>query len=260
MNKKKITALFEYRLIPELMAFVPKEGRKSLLKSLMNLQSAIYRLDSYLESKWKLKDENLEVFWDEIYRIIMGMNFTMEEAQKMTSSIRRYQLHEQQLRANKLPTRLDPEYYYYYKSCDVRLMRHIILSKAETEIKGLNVSNWRYYDLITEINDDIEDIFEDLDVINGNMFLVKIYQDGLKEAVSYFDDLLDEILVKSVERAHKKDSERIKEIKSQTFKRYVETKQLLLSQRKAIKKKGLNKKSPIIKRLNKMNPASTSDE
>ena len=234
------------------MGFVPKSDRKALLKSLIQLQTAIYRLDSYLESKWKLKEEKLEGFWNDIYSIVTGMGFTMEEAQKMTSSIRRYQLHEQQLREKKIPTRLDPEYYYYYKSCDVRLMRQIILAKAETDVKGLNVSNWRYYDLITEINDDIEDIYEDLEVYNGNMFLVKIYQDGLKEAVSFFDDLLDEILVKSVERAYKKDSDRIREIKAQTFKRYVETKQLLIAQRKTIKKKGLDKKSQMIKRLDKI--------
>ena len=60
-----------------------------------------------------------------------------------------------------LPTRLEMEYFYFYKSCDVKLLRRLIY---ETRLKGSksfgSLSDWRYFDLVTEVNDDVADILK----------------------------------------------------------------------------------------------------
>lgn len=256
MNKAKIDELFEYRRVPELLSEVSKDTRKGLKKKLMKLQASIYNLDHYLESNWKLDVSKLEQLWERIFAQMEDLNIPQKDVSRLLSSIRRYQLHESQLRENKLPTRLDPEYYYYYKSCDVRLIRNIIYKNAPELSKRQNVTDWRYYDLITEINDDIDDFFEDLDNINGNMFLIKAFQDGVNEAADFFDEFLDQILIKSINRSGRKSNEDLKLIKKWTFNRYVETKQLLEKRRKSILKKGINPKKAMIKRLRKLEKKS----
>ncbi len=253
MEKAKITALFEYRKIPKLMEYVPKKRRKKLYKELIKLQAAIYELDTYLESNWKLKKRDLIHYWTQINTRLHKMAIPYKEAFQLTQNIRRYQLHETQLRENKLPTRLKPEYYYYYKSCDVRLMRNLIYREAPELLKLHSIADWRYYDLITEVNDDIEDFSEDLDTINGNMFLIKTYQDGIKDSTLFFDSFLDEIAVKSENRFKEKEIKSLSDIHKWTMKDYERTKNLLKKQKKSIKKKGISNKKLLIKKLNKLN-------
>ena len=252
MNKKKIEQLFEYRQLPLLMKSVAKSDRKSLNKKLIRLQAAIYDLDSYLENNWKLSDDAINECWNVINSRMKELDVPDSQIEKLTASIRRYQLHESQIRQNKLPTRLDPEYYYYYKSCDVRLIRNLIYRSAPVLGKTESVTDWRYYDLITEINDDITDLYEDLDTINGNLFIIKIFEEGPDKTIRFFSDFLDDILIKSVERSRTKTREELKYISDLTFQRYIETKVLLKKKHKEILKKGINSKKVLIKRLKRI--------
>ncbi|MBT8229017.1 MAG: hypothetical protein KJO50_02070 [Bacteroidia bacterium] len=252
MEKKKIEKLFKYRQLPVMMQTMPKEERKALNKKLVKLQSAIYALDLYLESNWKLSDEALNNYWNEINSRMDELGVSADGRTKLTASIKRYQLHESQIRENKLPTRLDPEYYYYYKSCDVRLMRNLIYRFTPQLAKSESATDWRYYDLITEINDDIGDLYEDLDTINGNLFIIKIFEEGLEESVKFFSDFLDDILLKSIERFRSKSKEELRYISNLTFVRYVETKSLLNKMKNDIEKKGISSKKAMIKKLRKL--------
>ena len=59
---KKIIALFEYRLFPELLALAQdfsEESKADLWEKLISLQTAIYHLDAHLEANWNTKDETL---------------------------------------------------------------------------------------------------------------------------------------------------------------------------------------------------------
>lgn len=245
--KKKIKELFEYRKIPFLLSYLPKEDRRWLRTKLYKLQSAIYDLDSYLEQNWELDDECLEEYWDKIYDCLEVLDIYGEEAKELTKHIRKYQLHETQLRKEILPTRLTREYYYYYKSCDVRLMRNIISLYSEEYAKEISLSDWRYFDLITEIDDDIEDIFEDQSTINGNLFNILIHEQGLKKTVKEFSNLIDSFAKISEERILKTKNKKQRKIHKWTISYAKKTKKLLNINKKKIKKSGLKSNQGLFK-------------
>ena len=158
MKKNKIVSLFEYRKLPQLIGKLDGVDKKGLYNKLIEVQRAIYDLDAYLESRWTLQDRILKDLWNNILSAVKECGYDDKGAENITKSIRRYQLHEMQLRDNKLPLRLQAEYYYFYKSCDIRLMRQIIYDQSLELRKKHSVTDWRYYDLVTEVNDDVTDI------------------------------------------------------------------------------------------------------
>jgi len=237
--KKKIKKLFKYRKIPFLLSYLPKEDRRWLRSKLFKLQAAIYDLDLYLESNWQLDSDSLDKYWQGMFQCLEVLDIRGNEAKELTKHIRKYQLHETQLRKGILPTRLTREYYYYYKSCDVRLMRNIIALYSEECAQEISLSDWRYFDLITEIDDDVEDIFEDQITINGNLFNILIHEQGLKKTVKEFKNLLTDFEEKSQIRTEKSKNNKQKKIHKWTVQYTQATKKLLKINRKKIKKMGL---------------------
>jgi hypothetical protein len=59
------------------------------------------------------------------------------------------------------------------------------------------LSIWRYFDLVTEVNDDVVDVFEDLDFINGNIVLLSMMSEGKDATLSKFFKFLDDIHVQA---------------------------------------------------------------
>jgi len=243
--KEKIQELFEYRKIPYLLSFVKKKERKWLVKSLIQLQKDIYELDSYLESKWNLKTKKLDKYWSKINRTLSKLGYSPEESHKLTSHVRKYQLHETQLRERKMPSRLSKEYYYYYKSCDVRLTRTIIFDYTENDKYSCDITDWRFFDLITEINDDIEDIFEDQDTINGNLFNILIHEVGLEIASKQIYTVLNEFYDASNDRYRMTKNIDKLNIMKWTSEYYFDTVELLRKNSKAIKKKPFDDKAGL---------------
>lgn len=235
----KIEELFEYRKIPFLLSRVKKKERKSLKKKLFKLQRDIYKLDNYLESNWVLKDKKLEKHWGRIYKTLANLGFNNIESNDLCKHIRKYQLHETQLRENKMPTRLSEEYYYYYKSCDVRLMRVIIGAYTEDDKITLDLSDWRYFDLITEINDDVEDIFEDQKTINGNLFNIMIHERGIEVTFKVFYEKLTEFLNASLKKFLMTNDKDKLSLMKWTAINYYETVELLYKNKDLIFKKPL---------------------
>lgn len=251
--KDKIQELFEYRKIPFLLSQVDKKQRKALSDGLIQLQKDIYKLDRYLETNWELKTKKLDKYWIKIYKTLARLGFDALESEKLTSHIRKYQLHETQLRENKMPTRLSKEYYYYYKSCDVRLMRSIIAEYTAISKKSFEVSDWRYFDLITEINDDVEDIFEDQETINGNLFNILIHEEGLEQAKSAFYGILTEFYDSSNEKFRMTTNKYKLMIMKWTAEYYFDTVELLTKNSKKLKKNPLIDKSGLYRFINNEN-------
>lgn len=237
--KDKIQELFEYRKIPFLLSQVNKKDRKSLGKGLIRLQEDIYILDRYLESNWVLKSKKLDKYWRKIFKTLSKLGFDATVSENLVSHIRKYQLHESQLRDGRMPTRLSEEYYYYYKSCDVRLMRAIISEYTDDSKKSFEVSDWRYFDLITEINDDVEDIFEDQETINGNLFNILIHEQGLDQASNQFYNILTEFYDASNDRFRLTKNNYKLQIMKWTAEYYFDTVELLNKNTKKISKKPL---------------------
>jgi hypothetical protein len=233
----KIEELFEYRKIPFLLSRVKKKERKPLKKKLISLQKDIYKLDSYLESNWDLKEKKLDKHWNRIYKTLAKLGFNENESDDLCKHIRKYQLHETQLRAHKMPTRLSEEYYYYYKSCDVRLIRVIIDAYTKDDKISLELSDWRYFDLITEINDDVEDIFEDQKTINGNLFNIMIYERGLEATVKVFYEKLTEFYNAASKKFLMTNDQDKLSLMKWTAINYYETAELLKKNERLIRKK-----------------------
>jgi len=202
---KKIDLLFTYRKFPELFSTANQQFEKHpLKKKLVDLQVAIYRLDHYLESHWKIKKTELSKKWSAIYSALSDCGVPKKLHHEYCKLIYKYQKHELYLREQKLPTRFNKEYYYYFKSCDVKLLRRIIFDHFPTLLSQFPHSDWRAFDLITEVNDDIEDIFEDCHTINGNYFLIQWITQNPLEAKKQFVAFIEEIKTKDLNRLAKK--------------------------------------------------------
>lgn len=189
--KSKMEELFRYRFFYEIL---DENEDAALFEQLYALQTAIYHLDAHLEAHWKTDQKNLDFHWDNIKTNLIKFGVQDSELPSYLNHIAKYQQHEMDIRKGLLPTRLEMEYFYFYKSCDVKLLRRLIY---ETRLKGSksfgSLSDWRYFDLVTEVNDDVADIFEDLSFINGNRFILTMGLMGKDEAKRVFIEFLQDI-------------------------------------------------------------------
>jgi hypothetical protein len=199
---KKIIQLFEYRLFPELIRLgQPSEKEfNGCWQNLLSLQASIYYLDAHLEAHWNTDSQVLEWHWNHIIQHLESFGIEQFESQKYLNHIKKYEKHELELRKGKMPMRLDMEYFYYYKSCDVKLLRRLIYETFNLSSLCGSLAEWRYYDLITEVNDDVDDLMEDLDFYNGNRFLLSILTKGKLNTKNEFDVFIHNIKSKAEER------------------------------------------------------------
>ena len=175
---QKIHELFAFRRIPELLRLGGIEPDSPFVERLANLQSAIYALDACLESELKVDPKQLKTCWAEIYSALNWFGLKESKARKYTKQIRKYEAYELDLRKGKLPLSRPMTRLYAWKSCDVKLLRKLIYRHAPLLLKDLPEEDWGCYDLITELNDDIHDVFEDCETINGNRFLISLLVNG----------------------------------------------------------------------------------
>ena len=192
----KILELFEYRLFPELfkMAGENYDINNSFLQKLIGLQEYIYQLDEKLESDWNLSEEDLYYEWQDI---IFGLKDLVGEQADIDSYlhlIRQYQKRELSLRQpGQEEFNADFIQFYYTKSCDVKLIRRLIYERFSVLNNWIGLDDWYYFDLVTEINDDVHDLYEDLHTLNGNRLLYCIYLEGQKSGYDRFVQILQNI-------------------------------------------------------------------
>ncbi|MBK7809040.1 MAG: hypothetical protein IPJ51_22565 [Saprospiraceae bacterium] len=227
--RKKIVELFDYRLFPQLLeaSHVDEALQSIFIEHLIQLQTNIYFLDAHLEANWQTNPQILNLHWDNIKNSLDPFHIPTDQYTAYLNHIKKYEKHELELRQGKSPLRFDMEYFYFYKSCDVKLLRRLIYERFQlTPVCGM-LSDWRFYDLVTEVNDDIEDLFEDLDFINGNRFLISLlYYDKMKSKKIY-SDFLDDILAKAKNKYLSCTGLYKEVIYSVTLQRISETKELL---------------------------------
>jgi hypothetical protein len=191
--REKIIALFEYRKLPELIGFGGHTWDQEYYERLIELQFHIYRLDHELESHWDVDLSTIEDRWKKIYSALEAVGIPQNMQERYCRHIFKYQKHELDIRQFRLPTRLSMEYFYFYKSCDVKLLRKIIYRGNQELSKVIKESQWRLFDLVTEVNDDVEDLQEDVATINGNRFLIGLKQFGKAETFQLFKSFLTDI-------------------------------------------------------------------
>lgn len=195
--RSKIIELFEYRQLPELIKFGGNPLREDFYEKLIDLQYHIYRLDHELESNWNVDPALIDNRWKSIYQALDALGIPSSDHDNYCRHIYKYQKHELDIRALKLPIRLSMEYFYFYKSCDVKLLRKIIYKNNPKLSKAIKESHWRLFDLVTEINDDVEDLQEDVTTINGNRFLISLKLLGKKKTTQIFSAYLQELRIRN---------------------------------------------------------------
>ena len=204
---KKIKALFAYREFDHLYQIGDiKNAKKERLESdLIRLQQDIYYLDEYLENNWLLDPISIKSYWNHIHQSLSNLGVSANDYDDYSAHIYKYQLHEEQIRSDKDLLRLSMDYFYFYKSCDVKLLRRIIYDHAPKISKYYTLSDWRYFDFITEVNDDVDDLIEDMHTINGNRLQLCIDRSGVAYARSEFLAFMTKIIKQSVEKNDRKN-------------------------------------------------------
>lgn len=195
--RKKIEELFAYRKLNELLRIGLLDKNKKFVNHLVDIQTQIYMLDSYLEGHWELDKEKLKSYWDAIKASLRSLGYEDDEYEDLLKNIRQYEKIERQCRKDKWPTEVSFKKFYSTKSCDVRLIRHLIYQAAPSLKETWKESVWTYYDLITEINDDIADMEEDVSSYNGNRFLISILREGLKKTESRYEKFIGKAVKKA---------------------------------------------------------------
>ena len=193
--RQKILELFHYRALPYLINSVEHDSSAvdDLISKLIRVQSSIYALDEVLESEWEIIASSLKGKWDDIIESLIAANVDPVQVHDYCKHIFKYQKHELQQREGKSLLRLSMEYFYFYKSCDVKLLRRIILDHYPRLRSLYPESDWRWFDLVTEINDDVTDVFDDIGTNNGNRFLLQIRDIGIEDTYDAYKNFLEEI-------------------------------------------------------------------
>ena len=195
--RDKIKELFTYRKLTDLMRYAQLDKDKSFVTQLTDVQYQIYLLDAYLESTWLLDEEKLKELWHHIEEALRKLIPEPEDLHPLLVEILEYERIEINCRRNKWPTREPFKKFYTTKSCDVRLIRHLIYLAKPALKEVWKEKAWACYDLITEVNDDVTDIQEDLHTYNGNRFLISMLRKGSKKTSKRYKDQLRSIVNKA---------------------------------------------------------------
>ena len=203
----KIKKLFAYRKLTDLLKISGLDQDKDFVANIINVQYQIYRLDAYLESQWDLDNKMIKSLWRAILLSLENMGYKKKQVEKMVEQIHDYEKIERNCRKDKWPTSVSLKEFYITKSCDVRLIRHLIY-EAHPDLTALfKEKSWEYFDIITEINDDIADVPEDIHTYNGNRFLIAILRKGADKTVKKYKEYLTGLTAKANEylapKAHK---------------------------------------------------------
>lgn len=200
--REKIIKLFEYREMPALIKYQSEIWDAQFYEDLIQLQYDIYLLDHELETHWHVDLQVIEQRWVAIHQDLLRLGVPKSMVHDYSLHIYKYQKHELEIRSEKLPTRLSMEYFYYYKSCDVKLLRRLIYDRNPALARQISLGDWRLFDLVTEINDDVEDLQEDTTTINGNRFLISIMQYGKVAAASQFQEYLAKLSERNARKVY----------------------------------------------------------
>jgi len=223
----KIDTLFHYRKIPWFLV----QGNivdAAFQNKLKRMQAVIYELDSYLESTWNIDQGELSSYWTKIYTVLSDFGLSKADQKAWLKQILKYQEHELSTRENRSPTRYSLRNLYFYKSCDVKLIRRLIYHHAPILKKIVQPVDWTAFDLLTEVNDDIEDLREDMTTYNCNRFLFDIKEKGVSYVRNNYRSFMKSILNESRKRlGNSKKSEGIKQLHEWTETIHEQTVKLL---------------------------------
>jgi len=189
----KIDELMAFRRLTLLLSLAEPPVSGEWVDRLKRLQYSIYQLDAYLESDWKLDKSARRERWAAIGQALCDLGYTQKQSHRLLHEIREYERIELACRKNRWPTTVPFTRFYRIKSCDVRLMRTLLYKQAPLLNNAWPERTWRYFDQITEVQDDIADLQEDLPTWNANRFLVSLLRKGIPHTATRYHKALRRI-------------------------------------------------------------------
>ncbi len=192
----KIGALFSERGLLDLADYlVPeREKRDALLTGLARLQWHIYVLDRYGETTWNVKRSDLLLLWRGIHAAAHELGVPSDLMGALLADIIVYQNVELGMRQGSIPVTEDVFAFYWLKTCDVRLMRAVLLWSAGDCVAPGFRRCLELADIVAEVNDDMVDVQEDEDDFNGNRFLLSREILGDKQTFTVYASLLTSVV------------------------------------------------------------------
>ena len=187
----KIIELFFYRKIPDLIS-ISGLSKDEVMPKMMTLQKAIFEYDKYLEEQWELDQKIVYEKWQIIKKELSLWYLNGNSIDHELEQIAIYAKNEHAIRSGLSLSSIPIRYFYYYKSCDVRLMRRLIQYSSQEKWEH-GIEHWMGFDWITEINDDLSDIEEDRNTFNGNRFIHVVEKNGLTSAKLEYAHFLEEV-------------------------------------------------------------------
>ena len=170
-EREKSRGLFQGRQIDTLYARSPLSRDQTYYDRLIRLQSSIYELDRFLEKSWIISPEDLQGHWECIHTNLASFHLNKEDRERILRDVKVYQSHEMLTRTGGSPMNIPITEFYHFKTCDVRLIRHLIYLGDPRLEQQIPETIWRYYDWLTEVLDDLEDQVEDQGTYNVNRYL-----------------------------------------------------------------------------------------
>ena len=230
----KIKKLFAHRKLTNLLKVSGLDANKEFVSDIINVQYHIYMLDGYLESQWELEKKKIKLLWEAINASLEAIGFSPKQINSLTNEIKDYERIERNMRKDKWPTKESFKDFYTTKSCDVRLVRHLIYNAFPDLQSSWKEKAWRFYDIITEINDDIADLEEDIRTFNGNRYLISVLRKGFDKTYHQYKEYLTGISQKANEYfADKTDQGKNKQLIAWTMDSSLQTLKLLDQQMKS---------------------------
>jgi hypothetical protein len=155
------------------LVFFPQDTlSEEVANALFRIQLIIFLIDNYYESHWDYKEDEISPLWDEVTLLIRHLGVGENQVKQFLQDIRAYEKVEQQMRKGDTPDSVEIKNFYFLKSCDVRLQRHLAKFVQAGEVCS-STPVQTDYDILGEILDDIDDMEEDQarDVYNGNRLI-----------------------------------------------------------------------------------------
>lgn len=184
--KQKILDLFALRRLPALLQAAGVSTLDPIYVSVIQLQQQIYLLDKYLEDHWEIEADELVPLWNNIYREMAELNYSEEQTHDLLSHLKIYEQGELRMRQHHFPHQTQIRPFYYFKSCDVKLVRYILYEYFPQIQNVVPLNQWILFDLVTELIDDIEDETEDRNAFNGNRFLFSLFHHGVLKTLDEY--------------------------------------------------------------------------
>lgn len=194
----KIRELFRHRHIDWLWQRSSIQDDLVFYADLHRLQARIYDLDAYLESHWRLSPTRIRAYWEALDEALTRIEPDPADREALLADIRRYQTQELLVRSGGDVSVVPIGTFYHFKTCDVRLLRELILRRAPSARGLLPAGAWLAFDLLTELEDDLDDQAEDQGTCNVNRYLAAVRTLGADQAAleyrRYADALQEQAL------------------------------------------------------------------